>query len=158
MRSCAGSCAEFPQWAGLSIAPVPSAGTDNALYRLGDDMVVRLPRIGWATGQAELEREWLPLLAPHLPLTIPVPLAMGTPSEDYPWDWSVYRWLEGEDATAARIEDPRRATTDLAQFILALHRVDRALGAPPGPPESGRGEPLAAVMPPSRLRSPPRRV
>ena len=64
---------QFPDWADLPIEPVPSAGTDNALYRLGDDMVVRLPRIGWATGQAEIERQWLPRLAPLLPLADPDP-------------------------------------------------------------------------------------
>lgn len=135
---------QFPQWADFPIAPVPSAGTDTALYRLGDDMVVRLPRIGWATRQAELERVWLPLLAPLLPLAIPVPLAMGAPGEGYPWEWAIYRWLDGEDATRARIEDPRQATIDLAQFIRALHRIDPAFGPPPGPPKSSRGEPLAA--------------
>jgi aminoglycoside phosphotransferase (APT) family kinase protein len=69
---------------------------------------------------------------------------MGAPAEGYPWDWVVYRWLDGEDATRAHIEDPRRATTDLAQFILALHRIDPAFGPPAVPPRSGRGEPLAA--------------
>jgi aminoglycoside phosphotransferase (APT) family kinase protein len=56
--------AQFPQWADLPLAPVPSAGTDNAIFRLGDDKAVRLPRIHWATGQVAKEREWLPKLAP----------------------------------------------------------------------------------------------
>jgi aminoglycoside phosphotransferase (APT) family kinase protein len=76
--------AQFPRWAELPIAPVPSAGTDNALYRLGDDMVVRLPRIHWAVGGVDKEYQWLPRLAPHLPLAIPVPLAQGTPGAGYP--------------------------------------------------------------------------
>jgi aminoglycoside phosphotransferase (APT) family kinase protein len=70
-----------------------SAGTDNALYRLGDDMVVRLPRIRSAVGDVEREHQWLPRLAPFLPLAIPLPLAKGKPGEGYPWHWSVYRWL-----------------------------------------------------------------
>jgi len=130
--------AQFPRWAGLPIEPVPSAGTDHALYRLGDDMAVRLPRIGWATGQAEKERQWLPKLAEQLPLAIPAPLAKGTPGESYPWDWSVYRWLKGESATIDRIADPRQAATDLAHFVAALHRID-----PAGGPPAGRGVPLA---------------
>src|SRR5688572_12937072 len=109
--------AQFPQWADLPVTPVPSGGTDNALYRLGDDMAVRLPRIHWAVGQVEKEQKWLPHLAPHLPLAIPVPLAMGTPDEGYPWHWSVYRWLEGENATLERLADPLQAAADLAQFI-----------------------------------------
>src|SRR5689334_7204273 len=89
---------QFPLWAELPIAPVPSAGTDNALFRLGDTMSVRLPRIHWAVEQVEKEQRWLPRLAPHLPLTIPQPLAMGMPGEGYPWRWSDYEWLMGENA------------------------------------------------------------
>jgi aminoglycoside phosphotransferase (APT) family kinase protein len=135
--------AQFPQWADLPIQPVCSAGTDNALYRLGNDAVVRLPRIHWATGQVDKEHRWLPRLAPFLPLAIPVPLAKGKPGEGYPWHWSVYRWLEGENATIERIADPRRAATDLAQFITVLQRIDATGGPPSGPPNSSRGVPLA---------------
>ena len=95
--------AQFPDWADLRIERVPSAGTDNAIYRLGNDMSVRLPRIEWATGQVERENRWLPNLAPHLPLAIPTPLAIGMPAEGYPWHWAVYRWLDGENATRDRI-------------------------------------------------------
>jgi aminoglycoside phosphotransferase (APT) family kinase protein len=135
--------AQFPQWAGLPIEPVPSAGTDNALYRLGEDMAVRLPRIAWATGQVGKEQQWLPKLAPLLPLRIPIPLAIGEPGEGYLWHWSVYRWLEGENATLDRIADPYQAALDLAHFIAALQQVDPTDGPPPGPHNSSRGEPLA---------------
>src|SRR5262245_25046937 len=135
--------AQFPQWADMSIEPVSSAGTDNALYRLGEAMAVRLPRIDWAVGQVEKEQQWLPRLAPHLPLAIPVPLAMGAPGEGYPWSWSVYRWLEGETATLERLADPREAATQLGQFVAVLQRIDATGGPPPGPYNSFRGEPLA---------------
>jgi aminoglycoside phosphotransferase (APT) family kinase protein len=135
--------AQFPQWADLPIKPVPSAGTDNALYRLGDDMAVRLPRIHWAAGQVNKEHEWLPRLAPFLPLAIPMPLAKGEPGEGYPWHWSVCRWLEGENATSERIANPRQAAIDLAQFVAALQQIDATGGPPPGPDNSYRGEPLA---------------
>jgi aminoglycoside phosphotransferase (APT) family kinase protein len=134
---------QFPQWAGLPIEPVPSAGTDNALYRLGDNMAVRLPRIHWATGQVDKEHQWLPRLAPFLPLAIPFPLAKGKPGEGYPWHWSVYRWLEGENATIDCIANPLQAATDLAQFIAALQLIDATGGPPPGPHNFSRGEPLA---------------
>ena len=137
--------AQFPQWAGLPVRPVPSAGTDNALYRLGDDMVMRLPRIDWAIGDVAKEQQWLPKLAPFLPLAIPVPLAKGQPGEGYPWDWSIYRWLEGEEATVKGMADPRQAAIDLAQFIAALQRID-VTGAPP----AGRGVPLAQRDAPTR--------
>ena len=135
---------QFPQWADLPIEPVPSAGTDNALYRLGHDMAVRLPRIHWAAG-VDKEHEWLPKLAPFLPLAIPVPLAKGNPGEGYPWHWSVYRWLEGENASIERIVDLRQAATDLAQFIVALQQIE-----PAGGPPARRGVPLARRDQPTR--------
>lgn len=142
--------AQFPNWAGLPIERVKSAGTENAIYRLGDDMAVRLPRIHWAIEPAEKEYRWLPRLAPHLPLAIPVPLTRGTPAEGYPWDWSVYRWLEGENATIDRIADLRQAAADLAQFVAALQRIDPDGGPLPGTHNYSRGVPLAERDPPTR--------
>ncbi len=135
--------AQFPQWADLPIEPVHSAGTDNALYRVGSDMVVRLPRIEGAIGQVDKEQKFLPRLAPHLPLAIPVPLAKGTPGEGYPWQWSVYQWLEGENATIKPITDPDQAAHDLAHFIAALQGIDPVDGPPPGTHNFFRGVPLA---------------
>ena len=135
--------AQFPQWADLPIEPIHSAGTDNTIYRLGSDLAVRLPRIHRATGQMDKEYQWLPRLAPLLPLAIPVPLAKGTPGEGYPWQWSVYQWLAGENATIERIADPGQAARDLAHFIAALQRIDPTGGPPPGPHNFFRGVPLA---------------
>lgn len=135
--------AQFPQWANLPLAPVPSAGTDNALYRLGDVLVVRLPRIEQATGQVDKEQTFLPRLAPHLPLAIPVPLALGRPGEGYPWRWSVYQWLDGENATIERIADPVQAARDLAHFVAALQRIDPTGAPPPGVHNFFRGVPLS---------------
>ena len=135
---------QFPQWAGRPIEPVPSPGTDNALYRLGDDMVVRLPRRQVDIERLEKERRWLPRLAPLLSLAIPIPLAIGEPGEDYPFAWSIYSWLEGETATVERIADLGQAATDLAQFVAALQHVDPRDGPPPGEHNSFRGVPLAA--------------
>jgi aminoglycoside phosphotransferase (APT) family kinase protein len=133
---------QFPQWADFPLKPIYSAGTDNALYRLGDDMVARLPRISWATEQVNKEHQWLPRLAPFLPLAIPVPLAKGKPGEGYPWHWSVYQWLEGENTTIERIADSHQAATDLAQFVAALQQIDATNGPLPGPHNSSRGVPL----------------
>ena len=112
--------AQMPEWAQLSITPVRSGGTDHAIYRLGEDLALRLPRIESATTQAEKEFVWLPRLAPLLPLAIPVPLAKGAPGEGYPWKWSVYRWLAGETASVAHLDGPNQAARDLAGFITAL--------------------------------------
>jgi aminoglycoside phosphotransferase (APT) family kinase protein len=135
---------QFPQWANLRIEPVEPRGTDNALYRLGDDMVVRLPRTERTTATLEKERKWLPMLAPHLPLAVPIPLAEGTPGEGYPFVWSVYSWLRGENATVERVTDLSRLATDLATFVAALERIEPAGGPPPGRHNFFRGEPLAA--------------
>ena len=132
---------QFPEWAGLPLAPVPSAGTDNALYRLGSDMVVRLPRIDWASGQALKEREWLPKLAPVLPLAVPMQLALGKPGHGYPWPWSVYRWLEGESAALERLADPAEAARSLAHFLMALQQIDPT-GGPHSREHGLRGSPL----------------
>jgi aminoglycoside phosphotransferase (APT) family kinase protein len=130
--------AQFRQWADLPIVPLPIGGTDNAIYRLGDDMAVRLPRIRWATGQPDREHALLPTLAQLLPLAIPVPLATGEPGEGYPWRWSVVPWLDGETTTIERIADPHAAAADLARFVAALQRID-----PSGAPPAGRGVSLA---------------
>ena len=133
---------QFPGWANLEIEPVVSYGTDHDIYRLGDHVAARLPRIGWATDQAAKEREWLPKLAPHLPLAVPVQLAMGQPAEGYPFAWSVYEWLPGENANGT-IEDLDHAAVDLAAFVNALRAID-TVGAHPRPAGS-RGAPLAEL-------------
>ena len=136
--------AQFPQWADLSIELVHPAGTDNALFRLGDDKVVRLPRIQAAVAQVDKEQQWLPRLAPFLTLPIPVPVAKGVAGDGYPWHWSIYRWLTGESATTERAIDFSQAAVELAQFIAALQRIDPTGGPPPGAHNSYRGEPLVA--------------
>jgi len=120
--------AQFPHWADLAIKPVTSAGTDNAIYRLGSDLSVRLPRIDWAVGQVEKDLQWMPKLAPHLPLDIPLPLAMGKPGEGYPWHWGIYEWLEGENVTIDQIANPCQVAIDLAHFINALQQIDPTEG------------------------------
>ena len=134
--------AQFPQWADLPVAPVTRSGVDNATYRLGEDMSVRLPRYPRWVGQVEREQRWLPRLAPELPLPVPVPLAQGTPGEHYPFPWSVYRWLDGEQALPERIADLRGAAIDLAGFLGALQGIDPAGGPPPEWSNGFRGVPL----------------
>ncbi|MGE3909748.1 MAG: aminoglycoside phosphotransferase family protein [Chloroflexota bacterium] len=133
---------QFPKWAELPVSLVESYGTDHDIYRLGDNLSARLPRIGWATQQAAKEAAWLPKLAPHLPLRLPVQLALGEPAEGYPFQWSVYEWLPGENANGT-LHDLNRAACDLAAFVIALRNVDTA-GAPARPPR-GRGSPLAVL-------------
>jgi aminoglycoside phosphotransferase (APT) family kinase protein len=127
---------QFPQWADLAVQAVESSGTDNAMYRLGADKAVRLPRISAAVPNVGRENHWLPRLAPDLPVAIPGPLGLGAPGEGYPWSWSVVRWLEGENPVAGQVTD--LLAQDLAEFVLALRRVDVT-----DAPRQGRGCPLA---------------
>ncbi|MEJ0066454.1 MAG: aminoglycoside phosphotransferase family protein [Caulobacteraceae bacterium] len=135
--------AQFPRWADLPVRPVSSQGWDNRTFRLGDEMSVRLPSHRRYVAAIEKEHAWLPRLAPHLPLPIPAPLAIGAPGEGYPWRWSINHWLEGETAAGARINDHRRFATDLAGFLAALQRIEAADGPPAGPHSFWRGGPLA---------------
>jgi aminoglycoside phosphotransferase (APT) family kinase protein len=132
--------AQHPAWADLAIELVPSSGTDHTIYRLGDELVVRLPLIEWAMSQADLEAEWLPRLAPLLPVALHEPVFIGEPADGYPWRWSVYRWIDGEEAHPSRITDRVALARDLASFIRALRAVDA-----PDVPRSGRGRPLRAA-------------
>lgn len=116
--------AQFPQWAGLPLRPHSPAGSDHVIYRLGDELSVRLPRHAGAAGQARKEAEWLPRLAPHLPLATPVPVEVGEPGFGYPWPWSVSRWLDGEVATVDALSGSHEAADVLAEYLKALHRFD----------------------------------
>jgi len=131
---------QFPQWAGLPVEPVASYGTDHDIYRIGDGLSARLPRIEWATRQAAHEARWLPRLAPHLPLAVPRQLAIGQPALGYPFTWSVQEWRPGRDASSG-IGDLGQAAADLAAFIRALRAIGTA-GAP-ARRTGGRGGPLA---------------
>lgn len=134
---------QFPDWADLAITRVASAGTDNALYRLGQEMVVRLPRMKSAAGQATKDFEWLPKLAPHLPLAISSPFALGNPVEGLPWNWTICNWLPGTPPIVGEIADETGLATSLAGFVQALHRIDPTGGPRPGIHNFGRGVPLA---------------
>ena len=134
---------QFPHWADLPIARVASAGTDNAIFRLGDALAIRLPRRQSSTPQVDKEQRWLPLLAPQLPLEIPAPIAYGEPAHGYPWRWSVYRWLDGIDGNAAVAADSRATARSLAAFVSALRAVDPTDGPAAGTHNFYRGAPLA---------------
>jgi aminoglycoside phosphotransferase (APT) family kinase protein len=129
---------QFPEWAHLPVAALPAGGTDNAIYRLGNELSVRLPRRR-AAGAGSLDKEfaWLPRLAPALPLAVPTPVARGAAGEGYPHEWSIHAWLEGEDAASVALGLPQ-AAADLADFLAALWRIDPT----GGPSPAGRGGPL----------------
>lgn len=134
---------QFPRWADLPLERIEPNGYDNRTFRLGSEMSVRLPSHERYAAQVAKEQEWLPRLAPLLPLPIPVPVALGAPGPRYPWHWSVYRWLEGESAAVGRIDDLRLVATTLAEFLGALHRIGPDGGPEPGVHNFFRGGPLS---------------
>lgn len=133
---------QFPQWAGLTLQRLAPAGSDHVIYRLGRELAVRLPRHRGAIGQAAKEARWLPRLAPHLPLAVPEPVAVGEPDLGYPWPWSVSRWLPGETAAVEVLAASREAAGALAEFLSALQHITPA-NLPAVGAEELRGEPLA---------------
>ena len=121
---------QMPQLADLPLRIVEPWGTDNAIWRLGDDLVVRFPRIHWAAGQVEREAMWLPRLAPYLPVAVPEPVAIGEPADGYPYRWAVHRWIAGEGAALDRVDDPLTFARDLAEVVRQLQTAPTE-GAPP---------------------------
>ena len=143
--SAGSSRRQFPQWAGLPVTPVVPGGHDHRTFRLGDELSVRLPSAEGYAQQVAKEQRWLPVLAPRLPLAIPAPSPTACPARAIRIEWSVYRWLEGEPATAATIADPVALAVELAGFLRALGAVDAAGGPPPGPHNFHRGGPVARL-------------
>lgn len=130
---------QFPQWKHLEVKPVARGGWDNRTFHLGETMLVRMPTAVEYEQKVEIEQYWLPILSPLLPLQIPTPIEMGRPGSGYPWKWSIYRWIEGETVAHAQITDTIKFAKDLAQFLIALHKIDPTNGPVPGPHNFYRG-------------------
>ncbi len=133
--------AQFPHWSDRPVRAIASPGTDHRLFRLGDDLLVRMPRTAGTAAQVDSDARWLPVLGPHLPVAVPAPVGIGEPGCGFPWRWSVVRWLPGrppapDDAGLVQLAG------QLADFVTALNGID----ATDGPMKSGaeRGVPLAA--------------
>jgi aminoglycoside phosphotransferase (APT) family kinase protein len=132
---------QHPEWAELPIEPVASTGTDNALFRIGDDKVARLPLRPSSARPIDTEHRWLPVLGPLLPVDIPVPLLIGTPTDAFPSRWSVHSWVDGVDATRAPV-DLALMADDLVAFLRALQAIDPTGGPPAREAYCWRGVPL----------------
>ncbi|RFU82272.1 phosphotransferase [Streptomyces triticagri] len=131
---------QFPQWSALDVRRQPSGGTVNAMFRLGPELVVRLPLDSGGAEDVTLEQNWLPRLAPQLPVPVPTVLGHGRPVEGFPWPWSVYRWLPGELPDPDALSEPVLLAEDLAGFVRAMREVGL-----PAAPDAYRGGPLATL-------------
>ncbi len=130
---------QFPHWNNLPVCPVESGGWDNRTFRLGQEMSIRLPSAEWYADQVEKEQYWLPILAPLLPLPIPAPLAMGKPGKNYPWRWSIYHWIDGNNVTVENVANLEELAIALGQFLVAFQKIDSSGGPPPGKHNFFRG-------------------
>lgn len=130
---------QFPFWSHLSVNPIPVSGWDNRMFRLGSELVVRFPSAACYAEQVFKEQRWLPILAKHLPFLIPQPVAIGKPSLGYPWHWSIYTWIEGDNADSLGQQDRYRFARDLAAFLHELRALDSKAGPVPGEHNFYRG-------------------
>lgn len=135
---------QCPKWSHLSLTPIKSNGTDHALFRLGDDYVVRLPRIEWSQGQIEKninkEFTWLPQLARYLSIPISEPVFKGNPDKKYPFLWLISKWHQGQHAHFENDNEHEELARDLANFLNELHRIPLT-----GGPLSRRGIALSTT-------------
>jgi len=133
---------QFPEYAHLSVGEVEKQGHDNRTYRLGDDMLIRLPIAEAYALKVPKEQELLPKLAKHLSVEIPAPIKMGTPSANYPYPFSIYKWLEGRSANHLQIDGKalESIAIQLAAFLKELQSIDDVDGPTPGQHNWWRGD------------------
>ena len=135
---------QSPHWANLPLKAIVHSGMDNALFRLGREYVVRLPRIEWVPGSIvksiNKEYEWVPKIARFLKVPISEPLFKGNPNQSYPWSWMVTKWNEGHNPDLEKENEYEPLAKDLADFLNALHGIALTNG-----PSSRRGVPLKGV-------------
>lgn len=139
---------QSPEFSSLPLRQVNSTGTDNALFRLGPDMLVRMPIIDWAVAAVAKEHEWLPCLAPHVSVEISTPIALGAPGHGYPCRWSIYTWCEGANPIVGSLTKPLELAADLAAFLTSMHGIS-TIDAPlaeRGLPLSERDEQTCACI------------
>lgn len=134
---------QFPEWSGLEIKPVKFSGHDHRTFHLGEHMSVRLPSAESYVSQVEKEQQWLPVLKKELSLPITTPIAKGNPSPEYPWPWSINKWLEGETLNRANVSDMNQFAKDLGNFLIELQSIDAKEGPLAGEQNFYRGGSLA---------------
>ena len=121
---------QMPIYRNLELTVVEPWGTDNAIWRLGVDLVVRLPRIHWAEEQVSFEAQWLGLLANYLTVALPRPVATGQPQFEYPYQWAVHSWLEGHSASLSRLNSAEQFAADIADVVCQLRTIPTNSGRP----------------------------
>ena len=142
---------QYPAWADLEIKPVKFSGNDNRTFHLGEHMSVRLPSAASYVPQVEKEQRWLPILSGQLSLPISTPLAKGNPSEEYPWPWSINKWIEGETLSYENVTDLNQFAQDLGAFLVELQSIDASDGPLAGQHNFFRGGSIAVYDEEARI-------
>ncbi len=135
---------QHPDLAELSLRAV-EGGWGNQMWRLGDELAVRIQRMDTDPDHQLKERRWLPLLAPRLPLPIPVPIRSGAPSARFPKLWTVMTWVPGSPLDHGSITRGEHAADSLAAFLRALH-VPAPADAPVDPGRGAHPKDCAGVL------------
>ena len=115
---------QFPKWQNLNITPIEKSGWDNRTFHLGHEMLVRLPSAERYASQPEKEFEWLPRLSSYISLPIPSPIAKGTPTSDYPFSWTITRYIKGKTVNRERISDMKDFVYDLTKVLKEIHSAN----------------------------------
>ncbi|MFN7165360.1 MAG: aminoglycoside phosphotransferase family protein [Hyphomonas sp.] len=133
---------QFPELAVKKVLPMAAVGTDNFIFRIGDDLCARFPKAAWAAGTARREVSALPRFA-GAPLAVPEVYGLGRAGAGYPNNWSVLTWLPGTPLEDSALEDPAFAARQLAGFLRHVREAPVDPAFSPGPDNNGRGAPLA---------------
>ena len=120
---------QFQEYSHLEIKPVETSGWDNKTFKLGESISIRLPSAECYINQVNKEQKWLPILKQHLSIPISEPIKMGLPSSDYPWNWSIYKWINGKSANIYNFNENclNKIALELANFLNELHTIDISL-------------------------------
>ncbi|WP_150466311.1 aminoglycoside phosphotransferase family protein [Francisella sp. SYW-9] len=143
---------QFPEYSHLDIKSVEKQGHDNRTYRIGNDMLIRIPTAESYALKVPKEQELLPMLAKHLSVAIPAPIKMGKPSDDYPYPFSIYKWLDGSSANHVTLggQSLENLAFELANFLKELQAITNVEGPNPGQHNWWRGDHISVYDPGAR--------
>ena len=138
---------QFPEYANLPIADVEKQGLDNRTYRLGVDMLIRMPTAKEYALKVPKEQELLPKLAKRLSVSIPAPIKMGKSSADYPYPFSIYKWLLSKSINLLTLtaQDKEHLAFDLAKFLKELQAINDVEGPEPRQHNWWRGDHVSVM-------------
>ena len=134
---------QFSPIENLSVKPAQATGSDNFIFRVGNDLLIRLPRHASSESQLKKEIKWLPLLSEVLPVSIPQIYFKGSPAPEFPFQWGIFKWIDGSIYDPLLFENTDHIVNTMVHFIHALWKADPSNGPEYGEHNNFRGQPLA---------------